>query len=407
MTSVDLFSKDFQSNPYLSYAQLRQDAPVYHVSGPMGSEIWLITRYEDARAALADSRFSKDPKRAPQWAKMMAAGVGDEGPLGANMLNSDPPDHTRQRRLISMAFTRRRIDLLRPRVQEITDELIAAMATKSEVDLITALAYPLPITVICELLGIPGEDRDDFGTWTRMLLASPMTKEGVESRRQGNQNMDRYLTDLVSKLRAEVDPDLDYDAQPNMLSALIVPGKADQLSERELLGMIKLLLVAGHETTVNLIGNGTVALLRHPDQIQLLRDRPELMPAAIDELLRYDGPIERVPMRFTTEDIEIAGVTIPEGSAVNIVLAAADRDPTRFDAPDRLDIAREENPHIAFGHGIHYCIGAPLARIEGQIAFRALLDNFPNMALACPPEELDWRIGGPNIMRGLGSLPWH
>ncbi|MGK5522980.1 cytochrome P450 family protein [Micromonospora sp. URMC 107] len=405
MTPVDLQSKDFQSNPYPSYARLREESPVHFVRGPMNSEIWLITRYEDARAALADPRFSKDPKRAPEWAKVMAAGVGDEGPLGANMLNSDPPDHTRQRRLVGMAFTRRRIERLRPRIQEITDELVEAMAARREVDLITGLAYPLPITVICELLGIPGEDRDDFGQWTRMLLASPMTPEGVQSRRQGNQNMDRYLTELIGKMRTEVNPELDYDSQPNLISALIVPGKQDQLSERELLGMIKLLLVAGHETTVNLIGNGTVALLRHPDQLRLLREQPEVMSTAIDELLRYDGPIERVPMRFTTEDVEIAGVTIPEGSAVNIVLGAADRDPNVFGEPDRLDLARKDNPHVAFGHGVHYCIGAPLARVEGQIAFGTLLRRFSKIELACAYEELEWRIGGPNIMRGLAALP--
>ncbi|WBB78686.1 cytochrome P450 [Micromonospora sp. WMMD882] len=405
MTAVDLFSKSFQADPYPAYATLREESPVHHVQGPMGSDIWLITRYDDARAALADPRFSKDPKRAPEWAKMMAAGVGDEGPLGANMLNSDPPDHTRQRRLISMAFTRRRIERLRPRIQEITDGLVAAMAEQKEVDLVAALSYPLPITVICELLGIPGEDRDEFGRWTRMLLASPMTPEGVQSRREGNQHMDRYLTDLVATLRAEVNPDLDYDAQPNLISALVVPGKGDQLNERELLGMLKLLLVAGHETTVNLISNGTVALLLHPDQFRLLRERPELMPNAIDEFLRYNGPIERVPMRFTTEDVEIAGTTIPAGSAVNIVLAAADHDPSRFDDPDRLDITRAQNPHLAFGHGVHFCIGAPLARVEGDVAFSTMLARFPKIELACRPEELAWQIGGPNIMRGLASLP--
>ncbi len=404
MTSVDLSSKEFQGNPYVSYGLLRAQSPVHHFTGPMGSDIYLITRYEDARAALADPRFAKDPKQAPEWVRA-TIGTGDEGPLGANMLNSDPPDHTRQRRLVGKAFTRRRIEGLRPRIQEIADELVDAIAAEPETDLMASLAYPLPITVICELLGIPSADRHDFGSWTRMLLASPSTPEGIESRTQGNRNMDRYLTDLLARMRTEFDRELDYDAQPNLMSALLLPDRQEQLSERELLGMLKLLLVAGHETTVNHIGNGMVALLRHPEQFRLLRERPDLLPSAIEELLRYDGPIERVPMRFTSEDIEIAGTTIPAGSAVNIVLGSADRDADRFPEPDHIDITRAENPHLAFGHGIHFCLGAQLARVESQVAFSTLLKRFDTIELACPMDELRWRIGGPNIMRGLEALP--
>jgi cytochrome P450 len=214
-----------------------------------------------------------------------------------------------------------------------------------------------------------------------------------------------FLTGLLDRIRSEVDPTLDFDSQPNLLSALLVPGQADGLNERELLGMIKLLLVAGHETTVNHLGNGLLALLLRPDQLSLLRERRELLPTAVEELLRFDGPIERVPWRFTTEDVELDGVTIPKGSAVNVVLGAADRDLTQFQNADDLDITRTENQHLAFGFGVHYCLGAPLARAESRIAFSTLLDRFPHLALAVPAQDLVWEIGGPNIMRGLSALP--
>jgi cytochrome P450 len=405
MAGIDLSSEDFKANPYPSYAALRKDAPAQRVPGPRGAEIWLITRYRDARNALGDPRFAKDPQHAPEWAKVVAGGASDEGPFGRNMLNSDPPDHTRQRRLVSVAFTPRRIERLRPRIQEITDELADAMTGKAEVDLMSSFAHPLPITVICELLGIPIADRHDFAEWTRMLLASPATEAGIESRRLGNQLMNGYLTALLDEMRPGVDPDLDFDGQPNLLSALMVPTQADKLSERELLGMIKLLLVAGHETTVNHIGNGMLALLLRPDQLELLRQRRELLPTAVEELLRFDGPIERVPWRFTTEDVELDDVTIPKGSAVNVVLGSADRDLTQFRDADDLDITRTENQHLAFGFGVHYCLGAPLARAESRIAFGTLLDRFPHLALAVPPRDLRWEIGGPNVMRGLGALP--
>ena len=404
-TAADLTGETFAADPYPAYAILRQDSPAHLLSGPMGSEVWLITRYDDARRALADPRFSKDPASAPEWAKIMAGVGDDEGPMGRNMLNSDPPDHTRQRRVVNRAFTPRRVEALTPRIQQITDELLDAMQGKPEVDLMAAFAHPLPITVICELLGIPLGDRGDFASWTRMLLASPATAEGVRSRRQGNEEMNRYLAELIERMRPDVDPEREEEEQPDLLSALIAPGRKDRLIGRELLGMVKLLLVAGHETTVNHLGNGMLALLRHPEQLELLRSRPELLAGAVEEMLRFDGPIERVPMRFTTDDVDIAGVTIPQGSAVNIVLGAADRDADRFPEPETFDIERKENPHIAFGYGVHYCVGAPLARLESRIAFSTLLGRFPDIALGCRPEELRWRIGGPHIMRGLDTLP--
>lgn len=408
--AIDLSGDEFTADPYSTYALLRRDEPVFRLAGPMGSEVWLVTRYDDARAVMGDPRFSKDPANAPAWAKAMAGVGDDEGPMGRNMLNSDPPDHTRQRRLVSAAFTPRRVKQLIPRIQQIADGLAEAMARRAaagerEIDLIKAFAHPLPITVICELLGIPRQDRGDFAVWTRMLLASPATEQGVHSRREGNRRMNNYLSELIGRLRPTVDQSLEHDAQPDMLSALLVPEREELLTERELLGMVKLLLVAGHETTVNHIGNGMFALFTHPDQLAMLRTRPELIPSAVEEMLRFEGPIERVPMRFTTEDVVVSGVTIPVGSAVNVVLASANRDQARFVHPDTLDVTRAENQHTAFGYGIHYCVGAPLARVESAIAFGTLLRRFPGIELACSPRDVVWRIGGPNIMRGVEALP--
>ncbi|RII07934.1 Cytochrome P450 107B1 [Streptomyces sp. YIM 130001] len=406
MSETDLRGEEFQANPYPSYARLRQAAPVQKVSGPMGLDSWLITRYDLAQAALLDPRLSKDPSQARLWLRNMGAGSGDEGLLGANMLNSDPPDHTRQRRLVSQAFTQRRIESLRPRVQQICDQLLDGLAGSGRPDLVAGLAFPLPITVICELLGIPVADRENFGAWTHMALSPPQSEEAVLRRKQGNAEMERYLTRLIGSMRATVDFTLAGDRQPNLLSALIAACDGhDRLSERELIGMAKLLIVAGHNNTANLIGNGMLALLRNPDQLAQLREHPEFLPSAIEELLRFDGPVERATPRFATEDIELAGVTIPKGSAVAVVLGAADRDPSLFPDPDRLDIQRTGSEHLAFGHGIHFCLGAALARMEGQVAIGSLLARFPVIRLACPQDELRWRIGGPSITRGLEALP--
>ncbi|UQX05374.1 cytochrome P450 [Streptomyces sp. RerS4] len=405
MTTIDLLSEAFQAHPHPAYALLRQDGAVHRTAGPMGLETWLITHYDVARDVLADNRFSKDPTLAPDWLRSMGAG-GDEGPLGANMLNSDPPDHTRLRRLVGKAFTPRRIERMRPRIQEITDELLESLAAARRPDIVAHLAFPLAMTVICELLGVPPADRRAFGTWTDMALAPPVDEEAVLRRKQGNAAMESYLTALIAELRARIDPGLPVDAQPDLLSVLVAAADGrDALSERELIGMAKLLIVAGHNNAANMVGNGVLSLLRAPDQLALLRARPDLLPSAVEELLRYDGPIERATWRFTTADTEVAGSVIPAGSVVAVVLAAADRDPARFPEPDRLDITRADQEHLAFGHGIHYCLGAALARAEGEIAFGSLLRRFPVLALDCPPEELRWRIGGPSITRGVAALP--
>ncbi|MEU0571244.1 cytochrome P450 [Nonomuraea sp. NPDC005983] len=408
MIELDLWSEAFAADPYPVYARMREEAPAHRISGPMGIETWLVTRYDEARAALNDPLLSKNPVHAPSW--MRELGIIDqagEGPVGVNMLSSDPPDHARLRKLVTKAFTRRRMDGLRPRIQEITDSLIDAMAARKESDLIAELAFPLPIIVICELLGIPKEDRDDFRAWSTALTTPPLTPEGIEVMKQGRQHIQDYLAGFVARTRQDVDLSIAVDDQPNLVSALIAAtDEHGRLSERELLGTLNLLLVAGHETTVNLIGNGVLALLTHPDQRELLRARPELLPSAVEELLRYDGPVARATPRFATADVEIGGVTIPAGSVVSVVLGAANRDPAHTQDADKLDVTRTDHGNVAFGHGIHYCLGAPLARIEGEIAIGTLLRRHPDLALSVAPDDLRWRGGGPaNVFRGLETLP--
>lgn len=405
MTDVDLASPEFYADPYPSYARLRRESPVQYVEGPMGLGAWLVTRYDEARLVLADPRFSKDVRLSPQWLRSMGAGTGDEGPLGENMLNSDPPAHTRQRRLVAAAFTRRRMEALQPHVQAIADEVIDEFAPQGAADLMSGFAVPLSMRVITEMLGIPAERRSDFRVWTRMALTPPTDGEAVAIRREGNRAMEEYLVELIATVRTNLETALAHDDQPDLISALAASTDgSERLSERELLGTVKLLLVAG-QNTVNLIGNGMLSLLRYPDQMARLRDDPDLLPGAVEELLRYDGPIERATPRFATQDVRLAGVTIPRGSAVSVVLAAASHDPALVTGPEDLDVTREVAPHLAFGHGIHYCLGAPLARIEGQVAIGTLVRRLPRLRLAADPKELVWLGRGANIIRGLECLP--
>ncbi len=313
----------------------------------------------------------------------------------STMLRSDPPDHTRLRRLVAKAFTARRVAALRPRVQEIADRLLDAVAPAGRADLVADFALPLPVTVIGELLGVPVDDRRDFQRWTDAMLVRGETLPDPAVVDEAWQRMHAYLTKHLRTKRARPGDDL--------LSALISAHDEERrLSHDELIAMTFLLLVAGYVTTVNLIGGGIAALLTHPAQLSLLRERPELLPDAVEEFLRHDGPVNPGIARFAREDVRIAGVTIPRGATVVIASAIADRDPARFADPDRLDITRGDSGHLAFGHGIHYCLGAPLARLEGRIAVAAVLRRLPGLALAVPPAELTWRPGG---LRGPARLP--
>jgi cytochrome P450 len=284
---------------------------------------------------------------------------------------------------------------LEPRVQAVTDELLDAIVPAGRADLVEDFALPLPVTVISELLGVPVSDRYDFQRWTDdMVLQGPQPPDPAKIEAAWKQ-MHGYLTALLDAKRAHPGDDL--------LSALIATHDDEQrLDRHELIAMAFLLLVAGYITTVNLIGNGIAALLTHPDQLRMLREDPGLLPGAIEEFLRYDGPVNPGIARFAREDLTIAGVAIPRGATVVVASAIADRDPARFGDPDRLDITREDNAHLAFGHGIHYCLGAPLARLEGRIAIGTALRRLPGLALAVPPGELRWR---PRVLRGPSRLP--
>jgi cytochrome P450 len=314
--------------------------------------------------------------------------------LGRHMLSSDPPDHTRLRKLVSRAFTVRAIAGMRPRIEQIAAGLADRMADgPAEVDLLDAFAFPLPMSVICDLLGVPDAEREPFRRWSNTLLSSD--GEAV-ARTAAGTAMAEYLTALVAEKRARPADD--------MLSAIVAASEdADRLSADETVSMAFLLLVAGHETTVNLIGNGVLALLRRPDRLAELRADPELIPGAVEEFLRFDGPINLATFRHTTEPVEIGGVTIPPGEVVLVALASADRDPGHFPAADDLDLHRDAAGHLAFGFGLHHCLGAPLARLEGEVAFRTLLARFPHLALAVEPDQLSWRSS--ILMRGLTRLP--
>jgi cytochrome P450 len=383
----------FAANPFAYLNALREQGPVVRVVLADGLEAWLLTRYEDALAAMSDPRLSSDMNDAADPRLREEPPTAE--PFPRSMLRLNPPDHTRLRRLVSKAFTARRVAELRPRIQKITDQLLDTVTPVGRADLITDFALPLPITVICELLGVPADDRAGFQEWTDIMLSRRSDDPDRKRLQQVWREMQSYFEQLVATKRVQPDDDL--------LTALIAARDEQQrLDEEELIAMAFLLLIAGYITTVNLVGNGMVALLTHPEQLELLRADPELLPTAIEEFLRYDGPVNPGTTRFPTEDVQIAGVPIPRGATVLVGLAVADRDPAQFSEPDRLDITRRDNPHLAFGHGLHYCLGAPLARLEGQIALGTLLHRLPDIALATPARELEWHATG---LRGLKHLP--
>jgi cytochrome P450 len=378
-------------DPYRLYGVLRQNGPVQPVALPDGWQGWLVTSYEDARSLLADPRLSKDVTEA---VKLLGPGYRGAlaSPLARVMLNADPPEHTRLRKLVARAFSTRAVAQLRHRIEQIADELLDATAGNSVIDLVTDYATPLPITVICELLGVPPSDRDIFRNWTAAFVAMTSEEEVAESTR----HLTSYFTSLIAAKRDKPADDL--------LSRLIrVPDEDDHLTPSELLNAASHLLASGFESTLNLITNGTLALLRHPDQLALLRSDPSLLPGAIEEFLRYDSPVHIATLRFTTEPVRVGETEIPAGQFVHISLLAANRDGDHFPEPDRLDITRQAASHLAFGHGIHHCVGAPLARAEGEIAIGRLLSRFPDLALGCDPGSLLWRDSA--TMHGPQSLP--
>ncbi len=388
----------FRIDPYSVYRRLREEAPVHQ--GPFGA--WVFSRYADCVAILKDPRLSSDGRNSEAFENAVEQGLFDPDQNLVNGAQSflflDPPDHTRLRGLVSKAFTPRVVEALRPRIQEWVDELLDAVAEKGSLEVIEDLAYPLPVNVICELLGVPPEDHVKFRDWSREAARSldpveALPPEVVEARQRVGDQFAEYFLSLIQKRRGSPGDDL--------LSALIAAEEeGDTLSEDELLATAILLLIAGHETTVNLIGNGTLALLRHPDQLQRLADDPSLAKSAVEELLRYDPPVQMTG-RTALEDMEIAGATIRKGQQAIVLLGSANRDPEQFPDPERVDISRADNRHIAFGFGIHFCLGAPLARVEGEIVLGTLVRRFSGLKLLAKEPEYKENI----ILRGLQSLP--
>ncbi|MFD7443334.1 cytochrome P450 [Streptomyces sp. NPDC059909] len=400
MAVIDLgeYGPEFTADPYPFYAKLRATGPVHEVVTPYGDRMWLVVGHEEARSALADPRLSKSPGT-------LGLVMLDEQVIGPHLLVLDPPDHTRLRKLVAREFTMRRVESLRPRVQQIADELIDTMLPAGRADLVDAFAFPLPITVICELLGVPAADRGRFRAWSTEVVAPT----SAETERTAVHELAAYLDELIEDKRCSRPAD-------DLLSALLrtLPHSpagmggtpvedGDRLSAAELRAMAYLLLIAGHETTVNLLSNGVRALLTHPAQLAALRADFGLLDGAVEEMLRYDGPVETATVRFTREAVSYGDAVIPAGQAVLVALAAADRDPDRFPEPDRFDIRGENRGHLAFGHGMHYCLGAPLARLEAGIAIRTLLERCPDLALDPEGGPLDWLPG--MLIRGVRHLP--
>lgn len=388
------FDPAFRADPYPSYHLLRNAAPV--MKSPQG--MWILSRYADAQAALRDKRFGRNLGNA-EWYEEFAAQARLNPAWRMQqhwMLVKDPPDHTRLRSLVSKAFTPKAVHALEPRIQAIADGLIERVRVQGEMDLIADFAYPLPVTVIAELLGVPSSGQADFRAWSKALIPTldpiQMTPAGMSLANQATLAFEGYFRDLISRRRA--------DPQDDLLSALIAAEEAgDKLTEDELIATCVLLLVAGHETTMNLIGNGMLALLRHPEQLETLRAQPELAENAVEELLRFDSPVQMTG-RTLAGDVSYGDQSIGKGEQVMILIGAANRDPEHFPEPDTLDLAREEVHHLSFGNGIHYCLGAPLARVEGRIALLALLE-LGELKLAA--KELQWNET--ITLRGLRSLP--
>jgi len=394
----DLASPAFKANPHPFYARLREEDPVWRTTLPDKRTAYLVTRYEDVAGALKDDRLAKDPLNAqdPEQRAKSPWVPGFLKPLERNMLDLDDPDHRRLRNLVSKAFTPRLIERLRGRIEAICRGLLDAMERKGRAELLRDYALPLPATVIAELLGIPASDHRKFHRWSNRIVFISSGRD-VWRALPAALAFVRYLRKMSERRRISPEDDL--------MSALVQAEEAgDKLSQDELLAMSFLLLVAGHETTVNLIASGTLALIEYPEQQEELGAAPQLIKPAVEELLRYTSPVEIATERYARQDLEISGTEVPRGELVLGVLGSANRDERHFDEPDALDLTRDPNKHLAFGRGgVHHCLGAPLARMEGQIAMTALLQRFPDIRLDAAPESLRWRPG--LFLRGLDRLP--
>jgi cytochrome P450 len=396
----EITAPHFKADPLPACARLRAEAPVARITMPGGLEAYLVSRHEDASAVFRDERFVKDFRRAmdardrrhPWMPKSLR-------PLSMTMLDADGPQHQRLRGLVADVFAPRYVARMEPRIEALTGELLDRMAAAGRADLIADYALLLPLTVISELLGVPERDRMRFRRWVNAMVGlSPSSRPtlGALLKLRHVTAMMRFLRGLVADRRAHPRDDL-----VSRLASFEADG--DRLTDDELLAMVALLLIAGYETTVNLIATGTLLLLGHPGELDRLRADPALVGPAVEELLRLAAPVDVATERYAAEDVELAGVAIPRGSLVLVAIVSANADEARFPDPERLDVTRPEHRHLAFGIGPHYCLGAPLARLEGRIAIGRLIERFPHLRLAAPPEALRWRRG--MSLRGLVELP--
>ena len=394
---INLASAQFKEDAYEIYKKKKKKQPILFVNQVEIGKEWLITRYEDALPLLKDNRLKKDWTNVfSQDTKNMYLSVDNSDHLTTHMLNSDPPNHSRLRSLVQKAFTPKMIAQLDGRIQRIADDLISNIERKGTLNLVDDYSFPLPIIVISEMLGIPKEDQAKFRIWSHAVIASPETPEEIKETEKQLSEFITYLQYLVDIKRKEPKEDL--------VSALILAeSEGHKLSARELYSMIMLLIVAGHETTVNLITNTVLALLENPNQLQLLKDNPKLIDSSIEEGLRYYSPVEVTTARWAAEPFQIHHQTIQKGDMVIIALASANRDETVFENPEIFDITRENNRHIAFGHGSHFCLGAPLARLEAKIAITTLFNRMPELQIKGNREEIKWQ--GNYLMRSLEELP--
>ncbi|HFU7054349.1 TPA: cytochrome P450 [Bacillus cereus] len=394
---INLASVQFKEDAYEIYKESRKMQPILFVNKTEIGAEWLITRYEDALPLLKDNRLKKDLANVfPQDTKNMYLSVDNSDHLTTHMLNSDPPNHSRLRSLVQKAFTPKMITQLDGRIQRIADDLINEIERKGTLNLVDDYSFPLPIIVISEMLGIPKEDQAKFRIWSHAVIASPETPEEIKE-------TEKQLSEFITYLQYIVDIKRK-DPKEDLVSALILAeNDGHKLSAPELYSMIMLLIVAGHETTVNLITNTVLAFLENPNQLQLLKDNPKLIDSAIEEGLRYYSPVEITTGRWAAEPFQIHEQTIEKGDMVVIALASANRDETVFENPEVFDITRENNRHIAFGHGSHFCLGAPLARLEAKIAITTLFNRMPELQIKGNREEINWQ--GNYLMRSLEELP--
>ena len=398
---INFDDPSFHENPELIFQELRNTAPIQKIILDDGFPVWLISKFNDATEVLRDPRFIKSPNSLRK---------SDNDPLKGktkrasptyvlrrfHMLASDPPDHTHLRGFAQKAFTPKLIAAMRPRIQQITNELIDKIQANKKCDFIDDFAYQLPIIVIAELLGLPVEDREKLRNWSDVLIEVQVTEKNKQSIDESSEAFVNYLSNVFALRRRNPGEDL--------ISAFLKLESADDhLTENELYATIFLLIIAGHETTVNLISNGMHSLLSHPIQLILLKTNPNLIHSAVEEMLRYNGPIINSTMRLAAEDIDINGIKIKKGEGVLVIFLSANQDETKFDDSLRFDITRKKNKHLAFGYGIHFCIGAPLARLECEIAIKTILERLPNIKLDPTADSLEWRAS--NIIRGLKKFP--